>query len=76
MNCPYCSAPLQAGTIRFDGRTLMRWLPEGKKVGFWDSLGGVGQLTAAQYPLFANGKLPGHYCSSCKKLIIDTDVAK
>ena len=75
MNCPYCSEPLQAGFLRFDGRSLMRWVPEGitgsRK--FWNALGGVGTLTAAQYP-FSGARLPGHFCPSCKKLIIDTDV--
>lgn len=80
MNCPYCSKVMQAGLIRFDGRSLMRWIPQdasrSRSQTFWDALGGVGELTAAQCNPFSHGKLPGHFCPSCKKLIIDTDVTK
>ena len=76
MNCPYCHSPMEAGIVRFDGRSGIRWEKEGESMGFWDSLGGIGALTAAQIRLFSGGRLPGHFCPSCKKLIIDTDVTK
>ena len=80
MNCPYCSGDMQAGVIKFDGRSLMRWIPEtetkSRSQAFWDTLGGVGGLTAAKCDPFAGGKMPSHFCPSCKKLIIDTDVTK
>ena len=76
MNCPYCNGDMQAGVIRFDGRSGCRWEREGESIGFWDSLGGVGTLTAADIRMFSGGRLPGHFCPSCKKLIIDTDLTK
>ena len=74
MNCPYCNGDMQAGVIRFDGRSGMRWEKEGHPIDFWDSLGGIEKLTAARIGFFSGGALPGHFCPSCKKLIIDTDV--
>ena len=76
MNCPYCDRPMEAGAVRFDGRSGCRWEKEGDSTGFWDSLGGVGTLTAAEIRLFSGARLAGHFCPSCKKLIIDTDVTK
>ena len=42
---------------------------------FCNALGGIGQLTAAQVN-WAKGKIPGDYCPSCKKMIIETDIVR
>ena len=76
MNCPYCNGDMQAGVIRFDGRSGMRWEKEGHPIDFWDSLGGIGCLTEAEYGFWGSGSIKGTYCSSCKKLIIETEIQK
>ena len=77
MNCPFWSSEMQSGSIRFDGRSRIKWKPDnGQPVSFWDSLGGAGRLTEAEYDFWGNGSIKGDFCPSCKKLIIDTDIQK
>ena len=76
MNCPYCGKEMQPGTIQFDGRSRIKWKSEGQQPSFWDSLCGAGCLTDAEYSFWSVGSLKGSYCSSCKKLIINTDIQK
>lgn len=81
MNCPYCAGEMQSGTIRFDGRFHIRWFPDGqvktRSDRFWDALGGVGGLTAAQYNWSGVlGSISSDYCPTCKKMIFETDIEK
>ena len=77
MKCPYCNEQMVHGIIRYDSRSALRWHADGETA--WDqfcnALGGIGQLTAAQV-IWAKGKIPGDYCPSCKKMIIETDIVR
>lgn len=75
MNCPWCEREMQAGTITGDGRSKARFQPEGVRYSFGDLLAGTGLLTAARYK-WVNLGIPAHFCSHCKKIVIETDVAK
>ncbi len=75
MDCPICGAPMQSGHI-LCGRDRPVWYGDGDRVSSLDrALGGIGQLTAIKRTLLRI-ELPGHYCSSCKKLIIETEFTK
>ena len=76
MNCPYCSRPMEAGSVHFDGRSGIRWEKDGASPSLGEAFWGVGKLTAARNGFFSGGMMSGHFCPSCKKLIIDTDVKK
>ena len=76
MNCPYCGSEMQSGSIHFDGRSRIKWKADGQQPSFWDSLGGIGCLAEAEYGFWGSGSIKGTYCSSCKKLIIDTEIQK
>lgn len=75
MICPYCEKEMQAGGLIGDGRSRVRFQPEGVKLTLGDALCGIGNVEAAQYKCF-NFNIPAHFCSKCKKLIIDTDISK
>lgn len=80
MQCPFCGKQMQSGVIRYDSRSGLRWSAGAEKIcgwdKFWNSLGGIGQLTAAQENGWTVGKVPGEYCPSCKKMIIETDIKR
>ena len=81
MKSPFCGGDMQAGKIHFDGRSRLRWRPEGMpKSGldrFWDDLGGVGELIGAEYDWTGiGGKIRGDYCPACQKMILETKIAK
>lgn len=75
MNCPYCNKEMTPGDILGDARSGVRFQPEGVKYTFWDTLGGVGKVEAAQYK-WVTFHIPANYCPHCRKLIIDTEVAR
>ncbi len=75
MDCPICGAPMQPGHIRC-GRDKPVWYGDGENISGLDrSLGGIGQLTAVERT-WLTIKLPGHYCSACRKLIVETEFIK
>lgn len=80
MTCPYCGEQMQSGVIRYDNRFGLRWVNEAEKPSNWDklcaSLGGLGQLTAAEEDGWGRGRISGEYCAACKKLIIETDIRR
>lgn len=80
MTCPYCSKEMIPGTIRFDGRSRMRWHADddtkSRSDRFWDSLGGVGELTGVKYNWGGTGTIKCDYCPGCKKMIFETDITK
>lgn len=76
MNCPWCEKEMQAGDILCDGRSGVRFQPEGKKLTFMDSLSGIGVVTAAHTYGWVRAKLPAHYCDRCGKMVIETKVSK
>ena len=75
MLCPWCEREMQAGEIIGDARSSVRFQPESKKLTFGDSLCGIGKLTAIKSK-WATFYLPAHYCSHCRKMVVETDVAK
>ena len=79
MECPYCHAKMQEGTISGDGRSGVIWTAEEKKSNVWDKLdrliGGAGRIEAAKYSL-ANFAIEAYYCEHCHKMIFDTNIGK
>ena len=75
MNCPYCGKEMTPGEILGDARSSVRFQPEGVKYTFGDTLCGIGKLTALRTKC-VTFHLPANYCSHCRKLIIDTEVAR
>ncbi|MBR6536624.1 MAG: hypothetical protein IKT67_05440 [Lachnospiraceae bacterium] len=75
MECPYCKQEMKKGCLKGDGRQKVRWQEEGKKNSLGDKLAGAGLPEAVKYSLGAF-QLPGEFCKSCKKLIIDTGITE
>ena len=80
MKCPYCGEQMTSGVIRYDGRSGLRWSTDADNRSGWDkfydSIGRIGQLTAAEENSWARGSVSGNYCPTCKKLIIETDIVR
>ena len=76
MFCPSCHNEMQNGDIVADCKGWLSFRPGGRKPGFWETLAGVGQLTAANSKGWAQLHIPADFCSRCKKMIIETDVTK
>lgn len=75
MKCPYCDREMTHGDILADPRGGMHFRKEGEKLGFWDSLGGVGRIEAAKGG-WSKLRIAADYCESCRKMIFDTDITK
>jgi len=75
MLCPYCNKEMTPGEILGDARRCVRFHPEGVKYTFSDKLCGIGQLTALRTKCVIF-HIPANYCPGCRKMIIDTEVAK
>ncbi|MBE5813955.1 MAG: hypothetical protein E7320_01945 [Clostridiales bacterium] len=75
MNCPWCENEMQFGEVLCDGRSGVRFQPEGKKLTFIDSLCGTGVITAAHMK-WVRARIPAHYCDRCGKMVIETKVTK
>lgn len=69
-NCPYCNKELLDGKLLGDRKTL-KWLPKDKKLLF--GLWAAGGLSVGSRDLSGHAEARCHYCSYCKKLIIDLD---
>ena len=80
MNCPYCNEQMTSGVIRYDSRSGLRWSVVSDNRSGWDkfcdSIDKIGQLTAADENCWARGSIPGNYCTTCKKMIIETDIVR
>ena len=72
MICPYCGKEMQKGILAGDVRSLA-WKEGEKGPGAVDFIAGIGRLSAAKTKLTWM-RLESHYCKSCQKLIIDTDI--
>lgn len=75
MECPYCKKEMKQGYLKGDGRSKVRWQEEGKRISLGDKMAGSGLPEAAKYSL-GTFQLPGWYCKSCKKLLIDTGITE
>ena len=75
MNCPYCGEETRQGKL-FSGRQAFAWRDDQAKRTFWDCLGWVGGLTAAEVDFWSGNYVPAAFCEKCKKIIIDTGVMK
>jgi len=75
MECPYCKQEMKTGYIKGDGRWKLRWREKGKVHTFADTLAGIGFPKAVKYSWW-KFQIPGEYCKSCKKLIIDTEISE
>lgn len=65
---------MKSGEIMGDGRSKVRWIPEGGKIGLWDAVAGKNRIDA-RYTL-ASFFIKADYCESCKKMIFDTEIQK
>lgn len=77
MNCPYCNQEMMDGNLSGDGRSPLIFSPGDKRMPFFEMIGGTGRLTAAKDTFWtAASSVKARFCKGCKKIIIDTDVAK
>ncbi len=75
MDCPYCHQPMEPGILNF-GRDKPVFSGESDRVSRLDRiLGGIGQLTGLDRHWVRN-KMQAHFCPRCKKMILQTDLAK
>lgn len=74
MKCPYCEAEMTEGRLQGDGRTTLRFIADGDKIGFAGYINGKGRVDAKY--TFGTLTINAHYCDTCKKIIINTDVQK
>ena len=72
MKCPFCEKEMIKGTMMGDGRTKIRWEPEGEKIGLIEQLVGIGRIDA-EYS-FTKFKIHADYCEHCKKMIFTTNI--
>lgn len=72
MKCPYCNNDMQEGILKGDGRTGMKFIREGEKYSIGDIFTGKGMIDA-NYK-WGVLTIDAHYCDTCKKMIIDTDI--
>lgn len=75
MKCPYCSNEMKKGIISGDGRSNVYFNAGDKPPKIIDKISGAGLVTAVKYHL-VTFTLEAYFCGNCKKVIIDTDVAK
>ena len=75
MECPYCGNEMQTGVLSGNDRSQITWKSGEKEASLFDKLMGNGKLTAANYGA-ASFSVAANFCDACKKMIIDTDVAK
>lgn len=78
MQCPYCHAEMQKGSIQGDGRSPVIWTPD-RPSDVWEKMdrliGGKGQLEASKYTL-GRFRMQAHYCEHCGKMILDTKITQ
>lgn len=74
MKCPYCDREMISGTIAAN-RDKPRFVEDGRRLTFGESISGVGMLTATTSNGIVNST-PACYCPACRKMIIDTGVEK
>ena len=74
MKCPWCECEMVSGALT-STRDKPCFVEDGRKLTFGESVSGVGQLTATICKGLSN-RTPAHYCSACRKLIIDTKVIR
>lgn len=77
MNCPFCGKAMEHGEIVGDGRTKIRWEPEGLYPTRLDKIFADpwhGRLTGAVYQ--AGVRITADFCPTCKKMVFDTDIER
>ena len=75
MVCPFCGKEMSKGILSGNGKSTVRWKIGDKKADFYDTLSDSGRITAAKYRLLVF-TIEAYYCSSCKKMIFDTDITE
>ena len=66
---------MKKGIMSGDGRQGLHWKEGDKRANIMDTLGGACALTAKKGGLSVL-TIEAHFCSDCKKMIIETDVTK
>ena len=75
MLCPYCGKEMKTGLIHGDGRGSIYWKEGTKNKTFTEWLGGSGKITAVKHK-WTFFRIESHFCSQCRKMIIETDVSR
>lgn len=75
MKCPYCDKDMLNGIISGDGRSGVYWKAGDTKANFMDKLGGTGRIKAVKYTL-ATFTIEAYYCTTCKKMMFETDISE
>ncbi len=75
MICPFCNKEMIKGVLSGDGRSMVTWKAGDKKANVLDKIDGLGKVTAVKRSL-ATFTIETFFCSSCKKMIFDTDITK
>ncbi len=79
MQCPYCHAEMQKGSIQGAGSRPVIWTPD-RPSDVWEKMerliGGKGQLEASQYNPLGCFRMEAHYCEHCQKMIFDTKITQ
>lgn len=73
MKCPYCEREMEAGAIVAAVNAAPYWRQEGSRRTLSDLVTGKGLLPF--HSSLTENAIPGHYCSSCKKIILDAEPA-
>lgn len=75
MECPFCHKPMEPGHLNVM-RSSPVWYPDDRKISGIDRFfGGIGTLLAPE-KTWSQMIFPGHFCPTCKKMILDTDIIK
>ena len=74
MKCPCCECEMISGSLT-GIRNKPCFVEDGRKLSFGESICGTGQLTATVSNGIINS-IPAHYCSACRKMLIETGVEK
>lgn len=71
--CPYCGSEMELGYIQTERTDKIFWLPEGKKVSFFNQsiLRKMNGFLLGDHGMFGKSEQPAWCCRSCKKLVVD-----
>ena len=73
MKCPYCQAEMLKGKVCCDGRMGIWFEKDGPHHTLLEKRAARRYLTASKGRLWQSAA-EAHYCSRCRKMLIDTDL--
>ena len=70
MKCPFCGGEMRKGVLNGDGRSMVKFMPEGEKPGlFYNGK----RLLNVKYNL-TRFEIKADYCEKCGKMFFDTKI--